>query len=128
MNEDHEVYSLSPPLPSPSLPFSLSPSLPLSLSPSLISPFCLLHLSSFLPLSLPQAFSHEVTAKKPEYDPILADSQNLLQLKGCLCPTNEAAEPRAEMVEALVSHWLAITKVATVVKWFMYVILETIFG
>ena len=100
----------------------------LSLSPSLISPFCLLHLSSFLPPSLPQAFSHEVAAKKPEYDTILADGQNLLQLKGCLCPTNEAAEPGAEMVEALAPHWSAITKVATVVKWLMSVILEMIFG
>ena len=31
-------------------------------------------------LSLPQTFSHEVTAKQPEYDTILADGQNLLQL------------------------------------------------
>ena len=28
----------------------------------------------------PQAFSHEVTAKQPEYDKVLADGQNLLQL------------------------------------------------
>jgi len=33
-----------------------------------------------IPLSLPQAFSHEVTAEKPECDTILADGQNLLQL------------------------------------------------
>ena len=33
-----------------------------------------------IPLSLPQAFSHEVTAEKPECDTILADSQNLPQL------------------------------------------------
>ena len=33
-----------------------------------------------IPLSLTQAFSHEVTAKKPECDTILADGQNLLQL------------------------------------------------
>jgi len=31
-------------------------------------------------LSLPQAFSREVTAEKPEYDTIPADGQNLLQL------------------------------------------------
>jgi len=33
-----------------------------------------------IPLPLPQAFSHEVTVKKPEYNTILADDQNLLQL------------------------------------------------
>jgi len=72
-----------------------------------------------------------VAAKQPEYNTILADGQNLLQLthpKAVSVLQNEAAEPGAEMVEALVSHWSAITKVATVVKWLMSVILETIFG
>jgi len=76
------------PLPLPSLPsHSLSPSLhssilpcPLSLSPCLTSLIFLLQLSSFLPLSLPQAFSRKVTTQQSECDTILADSQNLLQL------------------------------------------------
>ena len=57
----HAYYSLS----LPSSPFTL-----LSIFPSLLP-----HLSL-----IPQAFIHEATAKQPEYDTLLADGRNLLQL------------------------------------------------
>jgi len=47
-----------------------------------------------IPLSLPQVFSHEVTVEKPEYDTILADGLNLLQL----------AHPKAVSVLQLKLH------------------------
>jgi len=51
-------------LPSPT-PSSLLP--PASLPSSPLSPTCLCPSSLLLPISLLQAFSHEVTAKRPEY-------------------------------------------------------------
>jgi len=94
-------------LPSPSLCSSFLPC-PLSLSPCLTSPI-FLHLSSFLPLSLPQVFSRGVTAQYPECDAILAGGQNLLQLAYPEA-TSKAAEPGAEMVESRWPHWSAITE------------------
>ena len=65
-------------LPSPPTPFLRSPPLiPLCLHCS----FLLSLLSSPSPiLCLLQAFSQEVTARQPEYDHVLAEGQNLLQL------------------------------------------------
>jgi len=68
-----------------------------------------------------------VTAQQPECDTILAGGQNLLQLTHPKA-TNKAAEPGAEIVESRWPHRSAIAEVASVVKWLMSVILETIFG
>jgi len=68
-----------------------------------------------------------VTTQQPECDTILAGSQNLLQLTHSKT-TSKAAEPGEEMVESPWPHWSAIAEVASVVKWLMSVILETIFG
>ena len=68
-----------------------------------------------------------MTAQQPECDTVPAGGQNLLHLTHPKA-ANKAAEPGAEMVESPWPHRSAIAEVASVVKWLMSVILETIFG